>query len=219
MINIDDIIIWLPRLLKGAVLSLAIAVLAAAIGLIFGTILGILESQKHPLISKIISVYVTIIRGTPMLVQIVFLSILAPTLGIPYTLFSVAVTAIGLNSSAYISQIVRSGIASVSSGQIEAAYTLGIPSNDIMRYIILPQAIRIVLPALGNEMITLVKDSSLASIIGVTELYQQATLMKAATYDALTAYMAAAGLYLLMTSTLSFFVHKLEKYLNSHAQH
>lgn len=217
MINIDDIIIWLPKLFKGAGLSLLIALFSACIGIVLGTLLGILESQNHPFISKIITLYVTIIRGTPMLLQIVFLSIVCPTLGIPYTLFSVAVTAIGLNSSAYISQIVRSGIASVSQGQIEAAYTLGISSQDTMRYIVLPQAIRTILPALANEMITLVKDSSLASIIGVTELYQQATIMKAVTYDALTAYSAAALIYLIMTSTLSYFAHKFESYLNSHA--
>lgn len=217
MINIEDIITWLPKLLKGAGLSLAIASGAACIGLILGSLLGILESQKRPFISRTITLFVTIIRGTPMLLQIVFLNILCLTLGIPYTLLGVAIVAIGLNSSAYISQIVRSGIASVSAGQIEAAYTLGISKKDTMRYIIFPQAIRAILPALANEMITLVKDSSLASTIGVTELYQQATLMKSVTYDALSAYLAAAVIYLCMTSTLTYIAHKFESSFQYHA--
>lgn len=208
----------LPQLAHGALISFAIALGAAFIGFIGGTLLGIAQLSKSWLLSMLVSIYVTIIRGTPMLIQIMFLYILVLQLGIPLSKFTIAVIAIGLNSSAYLSQIIRSGITSVPIGQIEAAQTLGISKVDLYRFIILPQALLVVIPALGNELITLIKDSSLASIIGVTELYMEGTIIKNQTYDALSAYTAVALMYLIMTSTLSAAVHNLEKYLKNYAR-
>jgi His/Glu/Gln/Arg/opine family amino acid ABC transporter permease subunit len=208
----------LPQLLHGALVSLLIAFFAALIGFIGGSLLGIAQLGKSGILRALVSAYVTIIRGTPMLIQIMFLYILVLQLGLPLSKFAVAVLAIGFNSSAYLSQIVRAGIQSVPKGQIEAAYTLGINKTDLLRFIILPQALQVILPALGNELITLIKDSSLASIIGVTELYMEGTIVKNQTYDALSVYTAVALIYLCMTSVLSYFVHRLENYFKPYAR-
>jgi His/Glu/Gln/Arg/opine family amino acid ABC transporter permease subunit len=214
MINFDLIKESLPQLLHGALITLTIAFCSAILGFIGGTLLAICQTFKSRLLQIIIYIYIHVIRGTPMLIQIVFLYILLPHFGIYISKFSIAVLAIGINSAAYVSQIVRSGIKSVSYGQIEAAQTLGISNIDLMRFIVLPQALRVIIPALGNELITLVKDSSLASIIGVTELYMEGTIIKNKTYDALTVYTAVAICYLLITSVLSLIMYKIEKNLN-----
>ncbi len=217
MIDIALIKSALPQLLRGATLSLAIAFFSAVIGAVGGTLLGLAQSSRSSLLRRFVTAYVSIIRGTPLLIQIMFLYIVVLHLRLPLSKFAVAVVAIGLNSSAYLSQIIRAGIQSVPQGQIEAAYTLGISDFDCMRSIILPQALRTIIPALGNELITLVKDSSLASIIGVTELYMAGTIVKNQTYDALSAYAAVALIYLCMTTLLSYYVNSLEKYLARNA--
>lgn len=217
MIDFSLIIHALPTLLRGLVVSLEIAFGALCIGMVGGTILGIGQSLGHPFIRAAIAMYAAIIRGTPMLIQIVFLYYLVSVTGIGLSPFATAVIAIGLNSSAYVSQIMRAGILAVPRGQREAAKTLGISSKDTILHIMLPHAIRVVLPALGNESVTLVKDSSLASLIGVMELYKEGQVVISLTYDALSTYCAIAALYLIVTTTLSFAVYRLEIFLNRHA--
>lgn len=217
MINIEVIQLALPHLFHGAAVSVGLAACALLIGFTGGITLALLQTGGHPLVQKAVAVYSTIIRGTPMLIQIVFLYYLLPVFGIFVSPFFSAVLAIGFNSSAYISQIMRSGIISINKGQIEAARTLGIPRRDIIRYIILPQAFKIVLPALGNESITLIKDSSLASLIGVAELYKEGQIIISQTYDSLSVYCALALFYLTITSVLSYIFSHIEKRLNPHA--
>lgn len=219
MIDFSLIIQALPALLRGLAVSLEIAFGALCIGMIGGTILGIGQSLGSPLVRTIIGIYAAIIRGTPMLIQIVFLYYLVSVTGIGLSPFATAVIAIGLNSSAYVSQIMRAGILAVPRGQREAAKTLGISSYDTILHIMLPHAIRVVLPALGNESVTLIKDSSLASLIGVMELYKEGQVVISLTYDALSTYCAIAALYLIVTTTLSFAVYRLEIFLNRHAHH
>lgn len=208
MIDLAFIQAALPRLLSGAWITLQIAFFGSILGFSGGILLGILQSGESKLINFFIWIYVTIIRGTPMLLQIVFFSLMLNNLSPFWT----AIIAIGINSSAYISQIVKSGIASVSRGQIEAAQTLGLSHFDITRYIILPQALSIVLPALSSEFITLIKDSALASIIGVTELFRQGEIIVSQTYRALITYALIGIFYLLITSVVSLLFIKLEHY-------
>jgi His/Glu/Gln/Arg/opine family amino acid ABC transporter permease subunit len=209
MIDFTLILDSLPALLKGAAISLQIASLSASIGLSLGLFLGIVESRQTYL-SLFVRVFVTLFRGTPMLVQILFVFYVLPQFGIAIAPFWAASLAIGLNSSAYISQIVRAGIQAVPKGQIEAAQTLGLSATMTMRAIVLPQAFRIALPTLGNELITLLKDSSLASIIGVMELSKSASIIRSYTYDAFSVLFAIALIYLLMTFTISVVIRKLE---------
>lgn len=218
MITAEFISRYLPQLLHAALTSISIAFLAALLGFIGGTILGLVQSSKNKLLKNLVTLYVTIIRGTPMLLQIMFLYLMLPQININISAFTTAVIAIGINSSAYISQIIRSGIKSVSQGQIEAARTLGINNIDLIRYIILPQALRVVIPALANEFITLIKDSSLASLIGVVELYMQGNIIISQTHDALSVYLLIGIIYLIITTCLSVVVHQIEKRLNSYAR-
>jgi len=216
MINFAVIHLALPHLLHGALISIALAACALLIGFTGGIILALLQTGGHPVLQKTIGMYTTIIRGTPMLIQIVFLYYLLPVIGIHISAFFSAVLAIGFNSSAYVSQIMRSGIIAINKGQIEAARTLGIPRRDVIRYIVLPQAFRMVLPALGNESITLIKDSSLASLIGVSELYKEGQIVISQTYDSVSILFALALCYLTITSILSYIFSYIEKRLNRH---
>lgn len=216
---IDFNLIWdsLPNLLHGTSLSLQIAFIATFIGLILGSVLGLAESAKSPFIRYPIWAYVTLFRGTPMLVQILFVFYVLPQFGIIIAPFWAASLAIGLNSSAYISQTILSGVNAVPKGQIEAAHTLGFSTLQTMRYIIFPQAFRVTLPALGNELVTLIKDSSLASIIGVMELTKEASVIRSRTYDAFSILLAVSVIYLILTATLSFGIKLYEKRLEKHA--
>lgn len=219
MINIELIYKYFPLLLQGVYTTLYIAGLSCSIGLLGGIILALAQTSGNKLLSGIVTLYVTIIRGTPMLIQIAFFYYaILPTLGFNISALYAAIIAIGLNSTAYISQVVRSGIASVSKGQIEAAKTLGLSTWQIIHYIVLPQALRVVIPSLGNEFITLIKDSSLAYTIGVVELYKQGITMRSLTLDAMTTYTAVALMYLVMTTTLSIFMNYIEQRLNAHAK-
>ncbi len=218
MINVQLIIDSLPLLLRGALVTLQISILGCAAGIVCGTLLGVLHTSKNKLIRSIITLYVTLIRGTPMLIQIAFAAYVLPELGLKLPLFWAAILAISANSAAYVSQIIRAGIVSVGSGQIEAARVLGMKQLQITRYIVLPQAFRVVLPALGNEFITLIKDSSLASTIGVVELTKEAWFIRSRTFDALTVYCAVALIYLIMTTTLSFIIDRLERRMSRHVR-
>ncbi len=218
-IDLDLLYQSMPSLLRGAWVSLQIAAFGCAIGLTFGTLLGIMHAGSNKILRILVALYANILRGTPMLVQIAFAYFVLPEVGITMPPFWTAVLAIGLNSSAYISQIIRSGIASVSKGQIEAARVLGLSSFTITSAIVLPQALRIVLPALGNEFITLIKDSSLASTIGVMELSKEGSIIRSQTYDAFTTYAGVAICYLIMTTTLSLIVNALERRMNKHVAH
>ena len=186
----------LGDLLYGASLSIELASAAMLVGMI-GGIVG--------------NTYVTLIRGTPMLVQIVALFFILPCAGIIIPAFWSAVLAIGMNSAAYISQTIRAGIQAVGKGQLEAAQTLGFSPTQTIKLIILPQAFRTMLPSLGNECITLIKDSSLASVIGVAELSHQGSIIMSRTYDALTVYAGVALIYLLITSLASLLLYALER--------
>ncbi len=215
---IDTLLIWnsLPDLLHGAAMSLQITCIAAFIGLSLGSIFAIGEISKSKVISSAISCYVIFFRGTPMLIQILFIYYVMPQFGLTAPPFLAASIAIGLNSCAYISQIIRSGMNAVGKGQFEAAQALGFTKTKTMRYIVFPQAFRVALPALGNEMITLIKDSSLASIIGVMELTKEASIIRSRTYDAFSILLAVALIYLIMTATISLFLKKFEKRLKRH---
>ena len=216
---IDIPLIWdsLPNLLEGTVTSLQITFVAAFVGLSLGSCLALAENTKSQMTKFVIGAYITLFRGTPMLVQILLIYYVLPQFGLSIKPFWAASLAIGLNSAAYISQILRSGINAIPKGQIEAAQTLGFTPLKIMRHIVFPQAFRLSLPTLGNEIITLIKDSSLASIIGVMELSKEASIIRSRTYDAFSILLAISIIYLLLTATVSFCLKKYELGLKKHA--
>lgn len=209
MINLSIILKYLPDLLRGTVVSIFIAMSALTIGILLGTILGVLHTSENKYIRGLITFYVTIIRGTPMLIQLAIIFYLFSNLFMIPAL-AAAIISIGLNSAAYVSQIIKSGLQSVGKGQIEAAKVLGFSKFQIIKLITLPQAFRSVLPALGNECITLVKDSSLASTIGVMELFKESKNVISQTYDAITVFFIVALIYLVITTLISMSLKYLE---------
>lgn len=209
----------LPLLLHGALVSIQIAALGALIGILGGTLLGLMQTSRSAVLRWLSTIYVTIIRGIPMLIQIMAAFYILPQLGILLPAFWVAVLAIGFNSAAYVSQIIKAGIRSIGKGQIEAGRVLGLSNMQITRFIVLPQAFRLVIPALGNEFITLIKDSALASTIGVVELTKEGIFIRGRTFDSITVFFAVACIYLIITTTLSLFINWLEKRMNQHVRH
>lgn len=219
MIDIALLKASFPYFLRGSLYTIQIALFSCAIGLVLGIVCGLALSSKKYSLWLPVSIYTTIFRGTPMLIQIIFATLVLPSIGLPISRFWGVIWAIGLNSGAYIAHIIKSGISSVSEGQKEAGKTLGLSNTQIIRYIVLPQAIRVVLPALGNEFITLIKDSSLASIVGIQELTKEGEIIASRTFDALTIYLGVALCYLIITTILTALVSVAEQRMNYHAQH
>jgi len=215
MINFELLIKSIPLLIKGASISLLIAFGAMCLGLFGGTIIAVMQRSKNKFFRIFANSYVTIVRGTPMLIQIWLMLTFFSLLGI-WNILAVAVVALGLNSAAYMSQTINAGICAVGKGQIEAAQVLGFNSNQIWRLIVLPQAFRAVISPMANEIITLIKDSSLASVIGVYELLKEGRTIISQTYDPFTVYFAVGILYLIMTGLVSLMFKHLERKYNGH---
>jgi arginine/lysine/histidine/glutamine transport system substrate-binding/permease protein len=211
------------NLLKGAGITLLLTVLSFSFGLIGGTSLAMLLQAPWPVAHHLCRIYIDFFRGTPMLVQLFLiyfgLPALIQSLEINFTIerLPAAVTALSLNVAAYLAEVMRSGIESIDRGQWEAADALGFSPLERMRFVIAPQAFRRVLPPLANEFITLIKDTSLAAVIGFDELFRQGQLMVATTYRAFEIYIAVALVYLVMTSSASLLFKRLERKLSSPA--
>lgn len=201
----------LPQLLSAALISMQVALVAFTIGITGGTAIALLQAQNIPIINFVSTLYVSLIRGTPMLIQITFFYYVLPVIGITLSPFWAACLAIGLNSTAYMSQIIKSGISSVGKDQTDAAQALGFSRMQTIQYIIMPQAIRTVFPALVSECITLIKDSSLASILGVMELYKTSRVIMNQTYDVVTVFCLVAFCYLLLTTLAEAILRTVEK--------
>lgn len=213
---------YLPYFNYGAVVTILISICVIFLGTILGVVLAFGQRSKFKPLVWLANLYVWIFRGTPMMVQIMIafalMHINAPTiqigiLGVDFSRLIPGILIISMNSGAYVSETVRAGINAVPKGQLEAAYSLGIRPKNAMRYVILPQAIKNILPALGNEFITIIKDSSLLSAIGVMELWNGATTVSTTTYLSLTPLLFAAFYYLIMTSILTVALKAFEKHM------
>lgn len=210
----------LPDLLLSGVVTLEITVLSGFLGMIAGSLIGIARLSSISLLGWATRVYVDLFRGTPLLVQIFIIYFGFPALAQSFGLslqfdrLLAAVVALSLNSAAYISEIVRAGIQSIEPGQAEAASSLGMSGVQTMRYIIFPQALRRMIPPLGNEFITVLKDTSLVAVIGLEELFRRGQLIVADTYRAFEIYTAVALVYLVFTLASSQFFSFLEVQMN-----
>ncbi len=205
----------LPLLIKGAGLTLEITTLSVGIGLIIGMIIGIARLSNSKIIRGLAGVYVDFIRGTPLLVQIFLVYFALPRLlGFRIDPFIAAVAACSINSGAYIAEIFRAGIQSIDKGQFEASRALGLNWYQSMRFVIMPQAFKRIIPPLGNEFIAMLKDSSLVSVIGFEELTRTGQLIISRTYAVFEIWMVVAILYLIMTFAISRLVGLLEKKFN-----
>jgi len=201
-----------PLLLIGAGVTIQITVLSTAIGFVIGLLVGVARISNLRVLRMLAEVYVEFFRGTPLLVQIFLFYFALPVItGQRIDPFIAAISACGINSGAYVAEIFRAGIQSVDAGQMEAGRSLGMTWIQTMRYIIVPQAFKRVIPPLGNEFIAMLKDSSLVSVIGFEELTRRGQLIIAKTYGSMEIWLSVAVIYLAMTLTISRLVAYLER--------
>ena len=202
---------WGPFILGGTVLTIVVCVASISFAIVFALIGALGRLSRNPLISAAASFYVSLVRGTPLLVQLFFVFFALPRVGIIIPPVPAGVFALAFNYGAYLTEIFRAGIQAVPRGQREAAQALGMPEGLIMRRIVFPQATRIVVPAIGNEFIAMIKDSSLVSLLGVQELLWRAGTAGRPRGSTFEAFIIAAVIYWILTIVFSFFQERLER--------
>jgi L-cystine transport system permease protein len=209
----------LPVLAQGAVLTVKFAVLSMIFGLAGGVVLALMGISTSRVLPRIARVYVSIMRGTPLLVQIFVIYYGLPSIGISLDPTPAGVIALSANVAAYLSESMRGAILGIHGGQWLAAYSLGLSRRQTLRYVIGPQALRIAVPSLSNSLISLIKDTSLVSVITVTELLRSAQEIIASTYQPLPLYLAAAAVYWVLCQVLEWLQHWFEKRLALPTRH
>ena len=205
--NVDLVVSAIPFLLMGALVTVKITAISVGLGIVIGLFVGIARIAHSRILRVLAAIYVDFLWGTPLLVQIFFIYFALPIVtGHHMDPFVAAIASCSINSGAYVAEIFRAGIQSIDAGQMEAGRSLGMTWGQTMRYIIVPQAFKRVIPPLGNEFIALLKDSSLVSVIGFEELTRRGQLVIARTYGSLEIWTCVAILYLIMMVTISRFV-------------
>jgi len=202
---------FVPLFLDGVKLTILLTLASVSVGVIVGLIAALMKMSRIAVLRFVSSAYIEIIRGTPLLVQIFLIYFgIAQLTGLNIPEFPAAVIALSINSGAYVAEIIRAGIQAVDRGQTEAAHSLGMSHAMTMRYIVIPQAVKNILPALVNEFITLIKESSVMSVIGLVELTRTSDLIRAKTYLSFEPLLIIALLYFIMTFSLSKFMGIIE---------
>lgn len=207
------------KVLEGLQNTLLIAVLGLIIGIIIGTLIAVVRViPKYKVMPRILngicSFYVAVFRGTPIVVQLlVFYYVLLPLMGIKITGVDVSILVFGLNSAAYISEIMRSGIMSVDNGQMEAGRAVGLSFSTSMLKIVIPQAVKNILPTLGNEFIALIKETSVVSFVGATDLYIAFNYIGSNNYEFMVPYLVMAAIYMVLILIISLGIKIMERSL------
>jgi His/Glu/Gln/Arg/opine family amino acid ABC transporter permease subunit len=202
-----------PYMLKGAVVTLEISICALALATLVGLVFGLISASELTFLKTIIRAYVYFVRGTPALVQIFLVYFALPKIGLELSPFASGVVALAFNSAGFISEIVRAGLQSIDLGQTEAALSVGMTNRQSIMFILLPQSLRRITPPLTNEIITLVKSSSLLSVISISELTRSAQVIIAERFVPFELFAELAVFYLVMISVLSWFSEFVEKRL------
>ena len=204
----------LPLMLKGALWTLLLAVCSVFFGALIGTLVAITRLAKVPVLSQLAALYVSCMRGTPLLVQLFVIYFGLPSIGIQFDPISAGILGLSLNVGAYLSETIRGAINGVEHGQKNAALSLGLTPAQTLRYVIGPQALRLAVPSLSNSLISLIKDTSLVSVIAVGELMLATKEVIATTFQPFPLYLAAAAIYWAMSASFETLQKKLETRLN-----
>ena len=212
----------MPKLWEGALVTIKITSVAVCMGMIIGMIMALAKMSRFKILKLLANIYIEVIRGTPLFVQIFLFHlglppVISQIIGGPFKfeLMTTAFVVCSLNSGAYIAEIFRAGIQSIDRGQMEAARSLGMNHSKAMIHVILPQAVKRVIPPLGNEFIVLLKDTSLLSAIGVTEIMRVGQIYASVKYVPFPSYLGIATVYLILTFIISRFVNYTEKKLSA----
>ncbi|RDU24433.1 amino acid ABC transporter permease [Anaerosacchariphilus polymeriproducens] len=203
----------LPNFLPGIIATLLLSILSIVGGTLIGILVNLMKMAKVRPLVLLADIYVVIVRGTPLLLQLFFMFYCLPRMGINLDRFTSAVLGLSFHNGAYISEIFRGAILSIPKGQSEAAKAIGMTKLQSFRHVIFPQAFKNAVPALGNQFLLAIKDSSLASVITITETMMLARQLATATFSIFPIYFDAACIYMVLTYTLSFLLKKLEKRL------
>jgi cystine transport system permease protein len=209
----------LPVLAEGAVLTVKFAVLSMIFGLLAASVIAVMGISHNRVLNWIARIYVSLMRGTPLLVQIFVIYYGLPSVGISLDPTPAGVIALSANVAAYLSESMRGAILGIHRGQWLAAYSLGLSRRQTLRYVIAPQALRIAVPSLSNSLISLIKDTSLVSVITVTELLRSAQEVIASTFQPLPLYLAAAAIYWILCQVLEWVQHWYEQRLSLPTRH
>ncbi|HET6744712.1 MAG TPA: amino acid ABC transporter permease [Candidatus Limnocylindria bacterium] len=211
--NVDTewIATWGPYIVGGTWTTILVCVISMVLATTLALIGAMGRLSRNPIASGVAGLYVSLVRGTPLLVQIYFVYLALPQMGIRLDALLAGILALGFNYGAYMTEIFRAGIQAVPSAQREAAESLGMPERLVMRRIVLPQAVRIVIPAIGNDFVAMIKDSALVSTISVTELLWRAEAVGTRNFRTLQAILIAAAIYWGLTIIFSFFQNRLER--------
>lgn len=203
----------LPILLNATLKTIELTVLAIFFGTILGLVFALIKISNNKLLSFIGTLYTWIFRGIPLLVQLFIIYYGLPTVGIEFTAQQAAVIGLSLCGGAYIAEIIRAGIQSIDKGQMEAAYSLGMSWKQAMFRVIIPQSFKRLIPPMGNEFITLLKDTSLVAVISMVELLRAAQTQASATFKPFEMYMTAGVIYLILTTVFTVIFKKIEERL------
>ena len=209
---------YFPAYINGAITTIELSIVGVLLGFTLGVLLALMKISKSKILNIIASIYIEIVRGTPMLVQIMIVYFgLKKVIPEQFTILNAPMflcsLSISLNSAAYIAEIIRSGISSIDKGQMEAARSLGLNHKQAMKKVILPQAIKNILPALVNEFITLIKESSITYTVGVGELMYAGKSISSGIYEPVRPFIYTALVYFIMTFSLSKAMGRLERRL------
>jgi len=202
---------WGPSIIGAVPLTLFVSVASIALAVVLALLGALGRLSRNPVIYGIATLYVSLVRGTPLIVQIIFVYLALPQFGIVIDALWSGIFALGFNYGAYLTEIFRAGVEAIPRGQREAAAALGMQERDIMRRVILPQAIRIVTPAIGNDFISMTKDSALVSYVTIEEVFWNAQNAGNQTFRNFEALSIAAAIYWVMTIILSLGQERLEK--------
>ncbi|WP_353092620.1 amino acid ABC transporter permease [Tissierella praeacuta] len=214
--NLDFFLKYYSYFFKGTATTLLISLFGVIFGTLVGVLLALMKLSNNKILKGISASYIEVVRGTPLILQIYLIYHGLPMiLPLPDSRIFLGTVAVLLNSSAYVAEIIRAGIQSIDKGQMEAARSLGMTSGMSMMYIIIPQAFKNILPALGNEFIVLVKESAIISVIGVQDLMYNADTLRGITYKPFAPLIYAGIIYFIITFSLSKLIGILERRLGS----
>jgi len=206
--------VWAPLILSGIPITIAVSVCAIVFATLFAIVGALGRLSRNAPIYAVATLYVSLVRGTPLIVQVFFIYSALPEFGIVLPPFAAGVLALSFNYGAYMTEIFRAGIQAIPRGQVEAAQALGMTERSTMRRIVLPQAIRIVIPAIGNEFIAMIKDSALVAYVGIQETYFRASTTGSRFFRSFETLLVAALIYWVLTIVFSLIQERIEKRLN-----
>ena len=212
--DIDVLKQVIPVLLKGSLVTMELTIISVILGSLIGMVTALLKLSKNKTMKVVAGFYTWLFRGTPMLLQLFVFYYGLPFVGIEFSKFQVALIGLSLNSGAYMAEIIRGGILSVDKGQFEACKSLGFTYLDTMKRVVLPQTFKIIIPSVGNEFITMLKDTSLVSTITMVEVMRSAQLLYASSFRPMEAFFITGCLYLLMTTIFTTVFSYYEKRLS-----